>query len=382
MVTRQAFCRVDSFRRIDGKQDGFLRAKVYPTKVGVFKYRDRSGKIIRELRPPEEVHKKDSLVTLENKSHTNNHPPELVNSRNSKKYQTGVIVGKHDVAEDNIHTVTEVLVTDEDNIVDIIEKGKTKVSCGYTCRIDETSGVWEGQEYDQIQRDINYNHLSSVWNPRAGDGAEFKVDSEGDEIRFDAVEVEECQNKSYKEKKRMDKIRIDGREFEVDQAVEIAYSSFKKRVDGEIETLSKNLKTETDKNAKLQAKLDEADEKAKRVDSFDFEAEISSRMSVREDARKILGTEFKFDGMSNQEVYSAVLKKARPNLKLDDKSDVYIKARYDGVIEDGLTVDPVIANQKKPIEQKLDGADEGYVDPLLAQYRKDAEDLYTDKESV
>jgi hypothetical protein len=67
-VTRQCVSRLDAtaFKRQD--ETGFLDVRVFPTKAAGFPYLDKAtGKTIRELSPPEEVFKPESLKALVNK---------------------------------------------------------------------------------------------------------------------------------------------------------------------------------------------------------------------------------------------------------------------------------------------------------------------------
>jgi hypothetical protein len=50
----------------------------------------------------------------------------------------------------------------------LIANGKRELSCGYRCRYEKASGVFNGQPYDYIQRDIRGNHLALVDQGRMG----------------------------------------------------------------------------------------------------------------------------------------------------------------------------------------------------------------------
>ena len=54
--------------------------------------------------------------------------------------------------------------------------GLKELSLGYNLTLEETPGVWNGQEYDAIQRDIRINHLALVREARAGDQARLNID--------------------------------------------------------------------------------------------------------------------------------------------------------------------------------------------------------------
>ena len=49
-----------------------------------------------------------------------------------------------------------------------IKSGKTQLSCGYRCVYDFTPGVWNGQAYDAVQRQIRGNHIALVDEGRMG----------------------------------------------------------------------------------------------------------------------------------------------------------------------------------------------------------------------
>lgn len=333
-VTRTANSRIDSaWTKTD---EGFLDAKVYPTKAGVFKYLNKDGSIRRELRSREEVHKADSLRTLQNKPHTNSHPPQLLNSKNTKQYQTGMVHGDHVVSDDGIHTVTRVVVTDEAAIRDI-ESGKEQVSCGYTCDMDNTPGTDpEFGEYDAKQVNIKYNHLASEWRGRAGSGARITQDSEEDHVRFDAYEIDENNDEINKKEglPKMGKIRVDGVEFEVEQALEIAH---KNQVKADTQALNdaKVAAEKADKlNKEFEAKLDEAQDKIKELSAVDVEARVDAVLAFREQVKPVLGADYVFKGKSEAQVKKDAIMKARPQAKLDGQDDLYINARFDAVMED------------------------------------------------
>lgn len=49
-----------------------------------------------------------------------------------------------------------------------IESGKKDLSLGYRCRYEHSPGVWNGQNYDYIQRNLRGNHLALVKDGRMG----------------------------------------------------------------------------------------------------------------------------------------------------------------------------------------------------------------------
>lgn len=70
-----------------------------------------------------------------------------------------------------------------ESLKNAIRHGKVELSPGYRCKYELTPGVWNGQQYDAIQRHIRANHLALVTEGRTGqdvrvlDGMTFTIDS-------------------------------------------------------------------------------------------------------------------------------------------------------------------------------------------------------------
>ncbi|MDG6274389.1 DUF2213 domain-containing protein [Glaesserella parasuis] len=60
-----------------------------------------------------------------------------------------------------------------ENLARKIENGKKELSLGYRCSYERSSGEWNGQKYDYIQRNLRGNHLALVDKGRMG--AEVRV---------------------------------------------------------------------------------------------------------------------------------------------------------------------------------------------------------------
>jgi len=169
MALRYDFVQV-SAPRIDSKT-GILRCRGTIARTGVQDYRNSDGTVRRELRPADEVEK--SAKSFEAQPITLEHPPEMVNARNSRNYMRG-LTGT--VAFDGALLTTELTVTDQE-AVDSAQTTHKQLSNGYECDIDETPGTWEGQRYDCIQRNIRGNHVALVKQARAGEMAKLHLDS-------------------------------------------------------------------------------------------------------------------------------------------------------------------------------------------------------------
>jgi uncharacterized protein len=155
-------------------QEGYLRAHATTARIGVQTYFNADGSPRRELRLPEEVASPDSLATFGLKTVTNDHPPVWLDSTNTKLYQVGSTDSS--VSYDYGFVNVTVNLTDKDTIEAVL-KGKQQLSAGYECELDMSPGVWRGQAYDAIQRNIVVNHISVVDEGRAGPQAKIHVDT-------------------------------------------------------------------------------------------------------------------------------------------------------------------------------------------------------------
>lgn len=312
---------------------GFLRADAHLSRAGIFMYRQADGTVRRELRPEDEVFHADSLASFALAPVTDDHPPANLTASNAREYQRGA-VGEN-VRRDGDHVRASVLVTDDD-LIGKMERGKSQVSCGYTCDVELTAGEWRGQRYDAIQRKIRGNHLAVVEKGRAG-SARVRMDANdaamvSDHSGGDPAPTPERTLKTF---------RHDGVSYEAsEQVVELFAKLEKDRRDAiaERDTVKADAQKQIDAAT---AKADQAKselEKAKADAAKEPErirAELSQRMKLEETARKFLGKGAKFDSKTtDREVRAAVLKKLQPKIDLADKTDAYVEARFDAAIED------------------------------------------------
>lgn len=183
-VQRFGIGRLD---RVTGTPQGGLRVDATPTRVGVFTYRTSDG-VRRELRPPEEVFAARSLATLFGAPVTALHPDEgEVNPANYSRLARGHVAEAARPSSDGMHVETSLFVQDA-ALVSAVQSGEYKeLSCGYMADLDDTPGVWNGEPYDCVQRNIVYNHVAAGppgWGRQGGTvamrldgGAGWQVDS-------------------------------------------------------------------------------------------------------------------------------------------------------------------------------------------------------------
>lgn len=154
--------------------EGYLVDHPIVTSVGIFVYHNPDGSERRELRLPEEVFAKKSLASYKGKPIIVTHDAGYVDTDNVKEESIGTILSEG--YQDGNDVRAEIIIHDTDSL----KKYKMReLSCGYNLRLDETPGVWEGQPYDAIQRDIEINHLALVDKARAGEQARLNIDGQG-----------------------------------------------------------------------------------------------------------------------------------------------------------------------------------------------------------
>lgn len=166
----------DTARQLDS--NGWYEIPANPlSRVGVFPYSGRQvgdtenpDKIYQILRPAEELGSQECIDSFKLVPWIDEHellgaaergltPPE-------KKGIHGVI-GENVFFKDGFLRGNVKMFSEK--LSGKIESGdKKELSCGYRCNYDMTPGVFEGQRYDGVQRNIRGNHLALVKEGRMG----------------------------------------------------------------------------------------------------------------------------------------------------------------------------------------------------------------------
>ena len=318
--------------KVERTPQGGVRVPANLTRTGVFTYRLADGTHRRELRLPEDVFHEDSLATLAGAPVTDLHPPGMVRPDNWRTLAVGH-VGEN-VKPDGRFVSAKLAIQDAAEIEAVDRGERSELSCGYSCRTEETPGEWNGEKYDAIQRGIRYNHVAlgpSGWG-RAGNEVALRLDSR------DACQVLDdqpaaCPPQTQKGK-TMPKIRIDGIEYEADSpALEQAIAKHEAKQDAEIV----GLKKERDE---LQAKHDAADaehaktkaELAKAIDPKRLGELVSERVKLHTDARTIRGKDTEIEGKPDRDVMVEVIRHDEKDFDADGKSDDYVRAYFEATI--------------------------------------------------
>lgn len=196
--------------------DGVLLAEATFARDGVLEYRKSDGSTQKELRLPETNKDSATLTSFGLATLTTEHPPVLINKDNAKDYRSGITL--QNVRYETTHgkggfVRGQVAVMDSDAIALIESREKIELSAGYTCDLEEVSGVWKGQHYDAIQRNVKVNHVALTRRGRAGADVRLHLDSFSGDV---AVQLEKADSNlsTTTKKRRMATVNLDGVGYE------------------------------------------------------------------------------------------------------------------------------------------------------------------------
>nr|ELR5168984.1 DUF2213 domain-containing protein [Providencia rettgeri] len=153
--------------------NGWLEVTDNPiSKVGVFDYLGAEigapipGKIYRVLRPPEELASEATINSFKLTPFIIEH--EMLGKHATPAEKKGIqgVIGENVYFDPpylraNIKIFSDVALSN-------IDSGKIDLSPGYRSKYEFTSGIYEGQHYDVIQRHLRGNHLALVDEGRTG----------------------------------------------------------------------------------------------------------------------------------------------------------------------------------------------------------------------
>lgn len=356
--------------------EGYLIDNPILTRVGIFEYHNADGSVRRELRLPEEVFAAESLASYKGKPVILTHEAGLVDVDNVQQEHIGTILSEGIQDGDNVRA--QIVIHDAESL----DYGLRELSLGYTQTPDETPGVWNGQPYDAIQRNIQINHLALVEKARAGEQARLNIDGEeqgGNQMskaRKDGLTPEEIARlvEEYKQRQaqRMENTNPTADEGtnpdeqttdegEKDPVQEVKDRRDRRDASGDCETMDEasgviaqqdeDIQKLLDFIAQLQAKIDFDEASAEEEVKTDGEGENAEANADegehQEDPlnmdsidayvnQKIelirLGDKLNLDGiesMKPMDAKKAIIKKVHPNIRLDGKDTAYINAMFD-----------------------------------------------------
>jgi hypothetical protein len=328
---------------------------------------------------------------------TNGHPQErLVSAENAKRLAIGYT--GETITQDGEFVLSNLLITDLASVKDVTERNRRELSLGYTVDLIPEEGSYNDQPYNFRQTNIKYNHLSIVDNARAGSEARIALDS------FDAEEIliEEANMAKRKVKIDDDEILMeDNVANQVEQllarvanleAEKSRLAEEKDKLAAELTSLKNgdvDLKEEEDEGEekeekevgymskenpyatretpvkapngervpmKPQDKEKRENEKYNNMDAAFIKSLVRARVKLQKIAEDFLGSNAlaRIDDMSDLEIKKEVIKRIQIHANLDGRSEVYIQARFDALLEDMPPVTSQVIATPVQYRTKLD----------------------------
>lgn len=340
---------------IEETGEGFLKGIVTISRAGVFDYYV-GDQPVKKAKLPKDLFCNDTINSVRGKPVTDGHPvdidtgrPILVTPQNHDLYSKG------NVSEpwiDGEEIKAREIIYDENLITDILErKSKREVSIGFMTDCDDTPGTYNGEQYDSAQRNIRVNHVAHVEAGRAGPQCSIHVDMKedgmlkfrtdaGQEIEIDGANAKDTHAELVKLKGERDEAA--GKVTEADKTIEDLNKKVEilekdqpegdeiKKLKKDLGTAEDKLETANDAKEKLEGKLAEADKKRPeqvRQAARDYAA-------LEADA-KAAGVE-NIDSMTDRQIKEGIISAKLPykeGVKVDDKSDEAVDARYEAAME-------------------------------------------------
>ena len=293
---------VEKLDKITLDDFGFMRAEnIRIGRAGVQQYGDHW-----EYRPDEEVFAQNHLDSINGIPIVISHEGGLIDPR-EKRVTVGTVAN---AKKDGSYIVADLLIHSQEGI-DAINNGLKGLSLGYISQDKQEGGTFDGVEYSIVQTGLRANHLALVDFGRCGAGCR----------------LDENNGNTQTGEKTMANFKLDGVEYTVED------SAMAQAITTKVDALTIEAKLANDKSDELQGKLDEATETIKKLndeklDEGAVNALVKSRIELIEQA-KILKADGKFDGATDKDIMVEALAVEG----LEEKSDAYIKGRFDAAVD-------------------------------------------------
>ncbi|MDX0408382.1 DUF2213 domain-containing protein [Sinorhizobium medicae] len=317
--------------------DGYLVADARTARTGIQLYAGHEvGKpemsVVKVYRPEAQVFDKASLGSYAHKPVTNDHPDEAVTADNWKALSVGQI--GDEVAREGEFVRIPLIVMDA-AAIKAIDEGKRELSAGYTCDLAWEPGTTPaGEKYDAIQKDIRINHVAIVQRGRAG--SEARIGDGAGKWGVSPVNTQIADERIPKMDLR--KILVDGLTVETTDQGAQAITKLQKDLES---SAAKFADAEKAHQTALAAKDAELAKKDAEIDALKgkilSDADLDKRVQARADLvtkAKVLAKDVKTEGLSDAAIRKAVVVAKLGDAAVADKSEAYIDARFDMLVED------------------------------------------------
>jgi uncharacterized protein len=360
-------------------EEGYLRVWCRAARAGTQLYRRADGSQVREYRPPEEVQKPESLSTFGMKPVTWTHPPALLDSKNTLQFAKGSSGSQVRYSDGFVEVA--LVVTDQSTIEKVQRGDATEVSAGYRVDYDPTPGITpEGESYDGIQRNIRVNHIAIVPRGRAGPEVRLLLDRMD---AADAVALPEglplfTPQPSTPASPPMATVKLDGLEIELPAEAATAVQSYVRDTArlldaaqkelGQVSTKFDSLQQEFDALADakeaaegradaLEEALEEAasardDSDDSRIDTAELDKLVAARLATLQTLAPAFSENFKFDGISDGELYAQAYQNLTGSAPREDAAPEYIQGVVDGIIAARADASPEDEDEEEEMDME------------------------------
>ncbi|EJY6033090.1 DUF2213 domain-containing protein [Pseudomonas aeruginosa] len=340
--------------------DGYLVADARVARTGIQEYLGSEvGKpempIVRVYRPPESVFAEDAMRSYAYRPMTNGHHGE-VTAENWKKLAIGQTGSE--VLRDGDFVRVPLVLMDADAIRDY-EAGKRELSMGLEAEVIFEDGVTPtGETYDARLGPMRMNHLALVDHARGGE--QLRI---GDSRAPGAKKpAQPTPTGGHDMADALRKLLVDGLTIETtEQGAQVV-----EKLQKQLGDAGANLKTIQDAHATAMAAKDaELAKKDAEIDGLKGkvlnDAAIDKLVRERADliASAMLIADGDYAGKSAAEIRKAAVVAKLGDAAIKDKPEAYIAARFDILLEDAASNDPVRVHLKQQDSKPSNPADNG-----------------------
>lgn len=313
---------------------GYLEAFALTARTGIQQYLGAEVgrpdlKVVNVYRDEKEVFSKRSLESFSKIPMTNDHPGQPVTAANWKKVAVGTT--GDEVLRDGEYLKIGLKITDGDAVA-AVQAGKRELSVGYSCEL-----VWEdgeapdGTKYQAKQTNIIADHIAIVQRGRAGSRASI-----GDSWPQHTPTPEE-------RPMTLKTVTVDGIPVEVTDQGAVVIATLQGRLADAATKLSTTEAAHATamaaKDADLAKKDAEIDDlKSKQITDAQIDERVKARGDLIAKAKAIHDGDYA--GKSDAEIRKAVVIAKIGDAAIAGKTDAYIDARFDLLVEDAAK-DPV-----------------------------------------
>lgn len=313
--------------------DGYLVADVRVARTGIQEYLGSElGKpdmpIVRVYRPESAVFDADAMHSYAHRPVTNDHPATQVTADTWRDVAVGGTGGE--VVRDGEFVRVPMSLMDAAAIADY-ESGKRELSMGYDAVIEFIDGVTpEGESYQAVVTSMKMNHLALVDKARGGEHLRI-----GDSP--DPGALEGGQQQGGQTAMTMKQVMVDGLTVETT----IQGAQVIEKLQNAIADSASTVQALKDAHATALAKKDAEIDAIKAAVLTD--AQIEERVVARAD---LLGKakavhDADYTGKTDAEIRRAAVIAKLGDAAVAGKSDAYVDARFDILVEDAAKTDPV-----------------------------------------